>query len=94
MKKYSDDIKRKMLKEISSGKMGTDKQKERMIKEFPDKAYDPDQLFRQRKSDDSESRMAQKIEDVVEQEKTHPDKQKGDRFKELRKYLGSMNLKK
>lgn len=91
--KVKADIMRKQLKEMSSGKMTMPKQSERQEKVFPDKAYDPHKMFRQKMMENGD-KIAQTEDDVVEQEKTFPDKQQGDRFKELRKYLNSMNMKK
>lgn len=85
--KITDDIKRKKLEELSSGKIPKPK-------DMPDKGYDPNKLFRQRDAENGKDQMAQTEDLAVEQEKTFPDKQKGDRFKELRQYLSSMNMKK
>ena len=85
--KIKADIMRKKLEELSSGKVPKPK-------DMPDKGYDPNKMLRQRDMENGKDQMAQTEDKVVEQEKTFPDKQKGDRFKELRKYLSSMNQKK
>lgn len=91
--KIKDDIKRKALKDMMSGKIMAPKESERSVKVFPDKAYDPDMMYRQRDMDDGKSKMAQRIEDVVDSEKTYPDKEKGDKYRELRNYLKTMSQK-
>lgn len=81
-----DDIKRTPLKASDSGKKKRTKQSTRETKVFPDKAFDPMKLFRQRLDDDNDKnapRHMQREENVVEQEYNYPgdSKNKYDKIK-------------
>ena len=72
-----------------SGKKSRPKENKREEKIFPDKAYDPMKLFRQRLADDNDKnkpRHMQREDNVVEENYNYPGDQK-DKYKQLKAYL-------
>lgn len=86
-----DDIDRTELREILSGKKKKKLMKVAEEEISPEKSSDPQGLFRQRNkeknSGDEMTKLLQRIENVVEQEKSFPDKVEKERFAELKEYL-------
>lgn len=82
-----DNIKRRPMDYKKSGTTKMVKEPTKETKLFPDKAYDPYQLFRQRKTDNPKVNEMQRIENVVDQERTFPEKVTKDRFKQLKSFL-------
>lgn len=79
-----------------SGKKKYLKETVRSTKVFPDKAYDPMKLFRQRLTDNNDKlapKHTQREENVVEENYNYPGDSK-EKYSELKKFLKSMNLKK
>lgn len=67
-------------------KQPDDLDRKKVADKYSDKEMiDMPKQFRQRK--EGKMRMLQTLEDVVEQDKTYPDKPKADRFKHIKKFL-------